>query len=237
MVNDPGVPTRFVQGTEDARRVERELASVHTLARSEVTLRGQRHELVRPADPEALISEDDFAMDERLPYWADLWPSATVLADHLGQMTGDGRKLLELGCGLGLVAAAAAGAGFDVMATDYYTDALPFAALNAWRISRKGITTRHLDWRALPGDLGTFDMVVASDVLYEREYASLVASVFARTLAPTGTGWVADPRRIALGAFVDECRTLGLTVRQEAELSFEEGAQRQRIVLYSIRHG
>lgn len=234
MVSDPDTPAVLIRNEADADRVESQLATLHTLATGEVRLRGVHHELVRPADAEALINEEDFAMDERLPYWADLWPSATVLAEHLAAMAGDGRALLELGCGLGLVSAAAAAAGFEVTATDYYADALPFAALNAWRIAGRAITTGHLDWRSLPEGLGTFDLVVASDVLYEREYAPLVAEVLARTLRPGGTGWVADPGRVAIGAFVEECNARSLAVERHAEVGFEDGAQRQRIALYRI---
>ena len=37
-------------------------------------------ELLSPANADDLISEDDYVADERLPYWADLWPSAQILA-------------------------------------------------------------------------------------------------------------------------------------------------------------
>lgn len=223
--------------------MERRLAGRLPLADSEVTLGGQPATLVRPANAEALISEEDFDHDERLPYWADLWPSATALAEHAARLPGTGSTLLELGCGLGLVAAAAARAGFDVLATDYYEDALDFAALNAWRIAGRAIATRHLDWRSLPPDLGTFDVVVASDVLYERPYAALVAEVLARTLAPDGRAWLADPGRVALGAFIEECAGRGLVALRHAEVPYEDGAIRQRITLYEVtwrgakRHG
>ena len=38
--------------------------------------------LLRPASADALISEADFAVDERLPYWADVWPASVALATH-----------------------------------------------------------------------------------------------------------------------------------------------------------
>jgi len=39
--------------------------------------------LEKPRSADDLISEADFVNDDRLPYWADLWPSATVLATYL----------------------------------------------------------------------------------------------------------------------------------------------------------
>jgi predicted nicotinamide N-methyase len=222
---------------DGASAMERRLAARMPLTDSEVTLGGQPAVLVRPANAEELISEEDFDHDERLPYWADLWPSAAALAEHVMGLPGAGSRLLELGCGLGLVAAAAARAGFDVEATDYYDDALDFASLNAWRISGRAIRTRHLDWRALPPDLGTFDAVIASDVLYERPYAALVAEVLAVTLAPGGRGWIADPGRVALGAFLEECAARGLVARAHVEVPYVDGAIRQRITIHEVVRG
>ena len=36
--------------------------------------------VLRPRDAEALLSDEAFERDEFLPYWAELWPSATALA-------------------------------------------------------------------------------------------------------------------------------------------------------------
>src|SRR5262249_15185388 len=148
---------------------------------------GSRSFLIRhPANAEELISEEDFARDERLPYWADIWPSSRVLAARILEEKGTGRSLIELGCGAGLVSAAAAMAGFDVVATDYYEDALDFTRVNVNANAGRDIGTRLLDWRDIPNDIGMFDCVVASDVLYERAYGELVANALARLVAPNG---------------------------------------------------
>lgn len=191
--------------------------------------------LLRPARADALIREEDFVRDERLPYWADLWPSSLAMSAHLRGLEGSGRTLLELGCGLGLVSTAAASAGFAVTATDYYDDALLFTTLNVVRNTGRRPRTRLVDWRELPPELGRFDRVVASDVLYERDYAPLVASVFARTLAPDGEGWIADPGRVAADAFVAHCPTIGLLAERYLVVPYEEAQIRQRITLYRVR--
>ena len=206
-------------------------------AESVVDTSAGRFTLLHPASPEELISEEDFEQDERLPYWADIWPSSTVLAGVVGTLDGRGARALELGCGLGLVAAAAARAGFAVTATDYYEDALLFARLNVWRAAEREIAVRHVDWRAFPRDLGRFDLVIASDVLYERPYGELVANAFAATLAPGGRGLVADPGRVAAGAFVEACRARGLRAVRVAQHPWTSGEARQTIDLYEIRSG
>lgn len=191
-------------------------------------------EITHPASAEELIDEEAFALDERLPYWADVWPSARVLAARVLQERGTRRTLLELGCGAGLVATCAALAGFRVTATDYYDDALRFARVNAWRNSGVRIEARHLDWRHLPPDLGRFDVVVASDVLYESHYAALVADAIARTLAPRGIALVTDPGRLALGDFVARLRERGLDPGSPERVPYEDGAIRQSIQLYEL---
>jgi predicted nicotinamide N-methyase len=196
---------------------------------------GTRSFVIRhPASAEELISEEDFARDERLPYWADIWPSARVLAARVLEENGAGRSLIELGCGAGLVSAAAAAAGFDVAATDYYEDALRFARLNAVRNADRDIGTRLLDWRDVPNDVERFDCVVASDVLYERTYGALVASALARLLATTGFALIADPGRVSRDDFLRSLEPLGLAAAHREDEAYEEGAIRQSIALIRV---
>jgi predicted nicotinamide N-methyase len=205
------------------------------LAKTSIDLPGGKVALERPRSADELISEADFEKDERLPYWADVWPSSTVLAAIVAAMDGRGARALELGCGLGLVTIGALRAGFDVLATDYYEDALLFARRNARRTMAREPRTRLVDWRAFPTDLGRFDLVLASDVLYEREYATLVADALAATLAPGGVALVADPGRVALLAFVTACEQRGCTVRTRAKIPWSEGAAKQTITIHEVR--
>jgi predicted nicotinamide N-methyase len=204
----------------------------------EVAALGRELELVAPRSAEDLLSEEDFERDERLPYWADLWPSSYALADRVasedGRPGGGALRLLELGCGLGLVTIAALIAGFDVLATDYYADALLFTRANAWRVVGVDPAVRLVDWRALPADLGTFDRVVAADVLYEQRYAAIVADTIARTLARSGMAIIADPRRAALPEFLRECEARGLAVSSVESWRYAEGEVRQTILVHEL---
>lgn len=191
--------------------------------------------LLHPANPEDLIDEAEFERDERLPYWADIWPSGRMLAEFVGTLPGEGKSLLELGCGAGLVAAAAALAGFDVCATDYYDDALSFTRVNVACLTGQIPRTRLVDWRELPTDLGRFDYVVGSDVLYERSYGPLVARAIDVTLRRRGEAIIADPGRIAADDFVRDAAERGLRVVGHDEVQFTEGVIRQRIRLYRLK--
>lgn len=177
---------------------------------SDVDIHGQQFAIVHPRDAESLIDEAAFNRDERLPYWADLWPSSVALARAVRAMAGGGRTLLELGCGVGLVAAAALKAGFDVTASDYYDEALAFARLNGRRNALREPRTMILDWRHLPSAIPAFDVVVGADVLYERTYGPVVARAIATTLAERGRAMIADPGRVGSPAFFDSLHDVGL---------------------------
>jgi predicted nicotinamide N-methyase len=217
--------------------IEADLEQRFRTASTVVPQGGREIELLHPASYDDLITEEDFVRDERLPYWADLWPSAIALSEFLATrraVPAPGARALELGCGMGLVSATLALAGYEVLATDYYDDALEFARFNALRNAGAEIGTRNVDWRHFPTDLGRFDLVVASDVLYERPYAALVAHALNMTLAADGTAIVADPGRIAVAAFLDECRARSLRVDEPERIPYEAGKVRQTIALYEI---
>ena len=211
------------------------LAERFPLARRLVEVGGRSVEMLHPAHADALIDEAEFERDERLPYWADIWPSSVVLAQRVASMSGQGRTLLELGCGVGVVAVAGVGAGFDTTATDYDADALAFAATNVSRATGTELRTRVLDWRAVPPDVGRYDVVVASDVLYEGRYPPLVAAVIARTLAPGGEALIADPGRLAAPRFPGELASHGLELTARDRVPFVEGSVRQSIELVTVR--
>lgn len=173
---------------------------------------GARYAFWQPPDLDALIDVEAFERDERIPYWANVWESAVVLAEEIASMNPDGRSLLELGCGLALPAIVACRRGFTAVASDYEEDALEGVRYNADRNSASGLGTLLLDWRQLPDDLPAFDLVVAADVLYERHHAEALATVVARTLAPGGTALIADPGRARAVNFEPAVRAAGLGV-------------------------
>jgi len=196
--------------------------------------------ILRPRNSDALIREEDFVMDERLPYWADVWPSSTILAAHFLRLAarpgrGSGtRRGLELGCGVGVVTTAAMIAGYDMIASDYYTDALAFTRANAFRITGRSPAARMIDWRNFPADVESLDMIIASDVLYEKEYARILPGIFKRALAPGGMAIVADPGRVGVPEFIEACNESGLVVRSKATHPFSVGEINQSIDLYEI---
>jgi predicted nicotinamide N-methyase len=166
-----------------------------------VPLRGRDLRLLRPRDAEALLDESAFENEEYLPYWAELWPSALALARAVVGRSLRGARTLELGCGLGLPSLAAALAGGRVVATDWAPEAVAMAAENA---ARNGVALETLvcSWTE-PEPLlerAPWDLVLASDVLYERRNAEVLADLLPRLGREV---WLADPGRPPAGPFLE----------------------------------
>jgi predicted nicotinamide N-methyase len=223
-----------VNDTTSVAATETSLRRRFRVVETSVTIGNRELEILHPASAEDLINEIDFERDERLPYWAELWPSSRTLGEVMLGMVSKGRTLLELGCGSGLVTACASLAGFDVVASDYYEDACRFARVNASR-NGGGARSLLLDWRALPSDLPRFDVVIASDVLYERPYGALVAGTIDAAITDDGVAYLADPGRVGREDFLHHLVPLGLEVRQQADHPFSDGAVRQTITVFEIR--
>jgi len=109
--------------------------------------------LLAPRDGEALLTEEAFERDEFMPYWAELWPSALALARVIARRPLTGRRTVELGCGLGLPAIAAAAAGGRVLATDWAPESVAMTARNAER-NGVALATRLFRWACAPEPLG-----------------------------------------------------------------------------------
>lgn len=176
------------------------------LVEDEIEIGGVAWRLLRPRSAEALISQDDYDQDERLPYWAELWPSGRILADRLCEADLAGRRVLELGSGIAIPSLVAASRGAEALATDWYPDALAVARENARRNLERDLPTMVVDWFAPPPELllaGPFEHVVAADVCYEERNAFALADLLPLVVAPTGVALVADPGRPYMPDLVD----------------------------------
>jgi predicted nicotinamide N-methyase len=167
-----------------------------------VALPGRDLALLAPRDREALLSEEAFADEEFLPYWAELWPSALALARVVARRPLTGRRTLELGCGLGLPAIAAAVSGARVLATDWAPDAVAITARNAAR-NDVALDTALFRWDADPRALGPpWPLVLASDVLYEARDVEPLLALLPRATAAGGEAWISDPGRAPAAGFL-----------------------------------
>ena len=192
------------------------------------------YRITHPAVSDALIDEEDFAHDERLPYWAELWPSALALARHLSERDLAGIRAIELGCGVGLPTILALARGAEVFATDHYEAALDFTAYNARTNLGLKPEVSVLDWREPDiENIGTFDLVLAADVLYERKNAAALADLVPKLLASGGEAIIADPRRDEAPVFLEAMEEQGfedVTVKT----TVEQNTKKVKVLLHRL---
>lgn len=190
---------------------------------------------MHPASAESLIDEEDFDRDERLPYWAELWPSAIALGRHVAGRDLAGGRAIELGCGVGLPTVAALARGARVLATDHYEAALDFTRYNAHANTGREPETALLDWHApRTHGLGIFDLVLAADVLYEERNVPALTALVPALLAPGGEVLFADPRRKSAPNFLEAMEKRGFGRRSESA-SVRQGDREVAVALHRLR--
>ncbi len=114
------------------------------------------------------------------PYWVVAWPGGQGLARFLLDMPHQvsQRRVVDLGCGNGLVAIAAAMAGArSVLAVDDDPNALVCARHNA-RLNKVDVETARADLRSFVPDPG--DVICAGDLWYDQATGRLATASLAR---------------------------------------------------------
>ena len=114
-------------------------------------------------------------LEDHIPYWTELWPSARGLALHLAlnkALVLD-KSILEIGCGLGLPSLVATKIGASqVVASDLINDALYHVNANA-KLNQinKNLSTQVMDWTNLDmATLQEMDLILAADIVYEKRF-------------------------------------------------------------------
>src|SRR3954447_16237575 len=165
-----------------------------------------------------------------MPYWAELWPSALALARVVAVRALHGARTLELGCGLGLPSLAAALAGGRVVATDWSPASVEMTARNAAR-NGLAVETLRCSWTAPEALLARapWDLVLASDVLYEARNGEALLPLLPRLIDARGEIWLADPGRPAAGPFLERAAQVFAIERRPAPEIPQGGVYRLRI--------
>ena len=152
---------------------------------------------------------DPFAED-LCPYFGILWPAAEALSLYLNenQLQVKNKKVLELGCGLGFPSMVATHLGAQVLATDFHPEVAEYFQRNC-RHSSIQCDYQRLNWRDQQNNLGKFQVVMGSDVLYESKHPLEVASGLVSFLEPGGKILLSDPGRNYLQPFLNGMKELG----------------------------
>ena len=197
--------------------------------------------VVRPPLAEGELSEEEveaMTLDEVTARFGHLtgagdvvWPAGLAFARLLAHCPSfvAGKRVLELGTGLGAVGLTAARAGAAaVTLSDYDEDVLHYATQAAHANGVAGIvSTARLDWTAdtsavdgvdalLAGaDPDGFELVLGADVLYAEQNARHIATLLPRLLTPSGRCMIADQTQWPWRAdFHEACARSGLVVEE-----------------------
>ncbi len=170
-------------------------------------------------DAEALLRDPDAPEP---PYWAHLWAGSRALGRLLAS-EGDcrGRRIVDIGCGLGLAGIVAAKRGAAVTMIDTDLAALRFARANA-ELNKCAVAVMQTDLR-LPGLRGRFDHCLAADVTYDPALQTAVAIFVAERLSRGGRAWCAESVRTLDRGLQQACERLGLLATEHEAREVDDG--------------
>lgn len=156
------------------------------------------------------------------PLFGQVWPSGCVLAEAMSTHEVAGLRILEVGCGLALSSLVLQQRGADITASDLHPLAETFLIDNARRNGLQTIAYRDLPWAVPDTTLGYFDLIIGSDILYERDHAALLAALVHRHALPRSEIVITDPGRGNGGAFGKAMALLGY-IASERRCRFKPG--------------
>jgi len=156
------------------------------------------------------------------PLFGVLWPAGIALAEAMSVIPIAGRRILEVGCGLGLSSLVLARRGADITASDHHPLAEAFMRHNTDLNGLAPIPFSHAAWGGPDPGLGRFDLLIGADVLYEHEHPRLLAAFLALHANPTVQFVMADAGRGHCGRFSERMLAQGYT-RLEKRVQFGGG--------------
>ncbi len=198
---------------------------------------GEKHiRLLKIADLEEFLDgKDPFADVSEFPFWIRLWDAAMILAYVLGsQPAPQGKRLLELGAGLGAPGLAAAAAGFQVTISDYEEIIMDFQKVSAAASGLTGVQFSHIDWLN-PPEMEPFDILAGAEILFRDEFFQPLLNIFKTNLKEEGAIYLAhDAKRQSLPKFLKLAESdfdIGLK-----EQTINRDGKKVTIIINRLRH-
>lgn len=143
------------------------------------------------------------------PLFGVVWPAGLALAEEMSHFPIAGKSILELGCGIALTSLVLARRGADITACDYHPLAEAFLQHNVALNQLPALPFRTAPWLGPNPLLGRYDLIVGSDLLYERDHATLLAGFIAQHTHPASQVLIADPGRGYVSTFSALMANLG----------------------------
>lgn len=194
---------------------------------------GERWRIRRLADDQQYADADHSAADIGLPpagwsHFGQLWPSSRVLARAMLTYPLEGLRVLETGAGLALASLVMHRRGADVTVSDWHPLTEEFLRHNLALNGLGPLPYQPGNWESTAATdnpaLGRFDLIVGSDLLYERQQPAQLAAFISRHATPSAVVIIVDPDRGNRAAFGREMAALGFTLAMTpAERQLENG--------------
>ena len=148
------------------------------------------------------------------PLFGQLWPSAQKLADLMQAWAIGERRILEVGCGLALASMVVHRRGGKVTASDCHplTEAFLRANLLLNELPALRYQTGH--WQRTNPLLGSFDLIMGSDLLYERSHPEDLTAFIQVHACAQAEVLIVDPNRGNRSAFHRAMQRLGFTLTE-----------------------
>lgn len=201
----------------------------------EQEIAGYTYQIYKIADIDAVLDEviaKSSSPDSNTPYWTELWPSAIALGEFLRDKDWSGKTVLGLGSGVGAAEMVARQQGANVIISDNKEDALRLAELN-WIINfNESPQLLKLDWFQ-PNITGQFEILLASDVAYERRLFYPLIDTFLKLLKPDGEIYLSEPNRKIAEEFFDLLDKQGFEFERHSKRIFYKGRE-TNISIYRI---
>jgi 2-polyprenyl-3-methyl-5-hydroxy-6-metoxy-1,4-benzoquinol methylase len=122
------------------------------------------------------------------------------------------KRVLEIGCGLALPSFLVSKLGGEITATDFHADVPLFLEINQ-KENNVQFDYLVMNWRdqieRTKNNLGLFDIVIGSDILYESQHPMQVAQALIALLKPGGKIILADPGRAYIQKFITSMNECG----------------------------
>lgn len=145
------------------------------------------------------------------PIFGVVWPSSLVMSHFLLDYDYQDKRILEVGCGIGLASLLLNHLHANITATDFHPAAESFLDKNVLLNDDRKIPFVLTDWREINTELGHYDLVIGSDLLYEDEHAPLLATFIERHANKQCKIIIVDPGRGRLGKFCKKMTSLGFS--------------------------
>lgn len=148
------------------------------------------------------------------PLFGVIWPSGEILARLMFDYEILGKRILEIGCGIGLASLVLNHRLADITATDHHPEVGNFLRENTLLNNDLEIPFVRTGWCDEDNSLGRFDLIIGSDLLYEPEHAEKLSAFIDRHARVRCEVIIVDPGRRQRGRFRKRMAERGYTYRE-----------------------